>query len=219
MEYKKISTDRKVVALLGEMAVYFSEGRRPPRVGLNSSVDLPHCVAVYNLMHRTLKRLESAGSHQYRNVSRAASHMMWEMKAYLLEQVNGSSVKGEYDLVLPVELEPSDDVVGVEADPAHLVALGDLAGWAAVSNVTFRAMAYRGYQTGEGAREFDSSYHDALWAYRSLTASLDAEGVGENDRVRLAADDMHDWSEVQRMAMDAYGVFKRSGKEVARPGA
>ena len=219
MKYKKISTDRKVVALLGEMAVYFSEGRHAPRVGLNSSVDLPYCVAVYERMHTALKRLEGAGSAHYRNVSRAASHMMWEMKVYLLGQVQGASVKGEYDLVLPVELEASDAVGPVEADAVHLQVLGDLAGWAAVGNVAFRAMGYRGYQTEEGAREFDTSYREARGAYEVLKSKLDSAGAGEEDRVRLAARDMRDWVELQRLSMDAHGVFKRYAEEVRQPGA
>ena len=205
--------------MLGEMAVYFSEGRHPPRVGLSSSIDIPYCVAVYNLMHGTLKRIEGAGSAHYWNVSRAASHMMWEMKAYLLEQVKGSSVKGEYDLVLPVELEASDAVRSVETDASHLEVLGDLAGWAAVGNVAFRTMGYRGYQTEEGSREFSTIYREAHWAYESLRSSLDDAGVDEEDRVRMAARDMHDWSEAQRLSMDAHGVFKRYAEEVRQPGA
>ena len=219
MDYKKISRDRKLAALLGEMAVYFSEGRHAPRVGLSSNVDLPHCVAVYNLIHGTQKEIEGPGFPRYRNVSRAASHMMWEMKAYLLEQVRGSSVKGEYDLVLPVELEASEDVVAVEAEISHLEVLGDLAGWAAVGNVAFRAMRYRGYQTEEGAREFSTSYREACWAYESLRSSLDDAGVDEDDRVRMAAHDMHGWSETQRASMDAHGVFRRYAEEVGQPGA
>ncbi len=219
MKYKKISTDRKVVAMLGEIAVYFSEGRHAPRVGLSSSIDLPYCVAVYERMHWTLKRLEGAGSAHYRNVSRAASHMMWEMKAYLLEQVKGSSVKGEYDLVLPIELEASEAVRPVEADASHLEALGDLAGWAAVGNVAFRAMGYRGYETEEGSREFATSYREAHFAYDSLSSGLGDAGAGEEDRVRMAARDMRDWVEIQRRSMEAHGAFKRYAEEVQQPGA
>ena len=219
LTYKKISTDRKVAARLGEMAVYFSEGRHAPRIGWSHSVDIPYCVAVYNRMYATLRRLEGAGSAHYRNVSRAASHMMWEMKAYLLGAVPGSSVKGEYDLVLPVELESSEAVGPVEADPAHLEVLGDLAGWAAVGNVAFRAMGYRGYQTEEGSREFDTSNREAHGSYDSLRFRLDEAGAGEEDRIRLAARDMRDWVEIQRLSMDAHGVFKRYAEEVRQPGA
>ena len=219
MKHRKISVDRRLVGLLGEMAVYFSEGRHAPRVGLNSSVDLPYCVAVYERMHTALKRLKGGGSAHYWNVSRAASHMMWEMKVYLLGQVQGSSVKGEYDLVLPVELEASDAVGPIEADAVHLQVLGDLAGWAAVGNVAFRAMGYRGYQTEEGSREFDTGYREARGAYEVLKSKLDNAGAGEEDRVRLAARDMHDWSEAQRLSMDAHGAFKRYAEEVRQPGA
>ena len=145
--------------------------------------------------------------------------MMWEMKAYLLGAVPGSSVKGEYDLVLPVELESSEAVGPVEADPAHLEVLGDLAGWAAVGNVAFRAMGYRGYQTEEGSREFDTGYRDAYWAYDSLRSKLDATGVDEENRIRLAARDMLDWVEIQRQTVEAHGVFKQYAEEVRQPGA
>ena len=219
MKCKRITRNRKLAALLGEMAVYFSEGRHAPTVGLNASVNLPYCVAVYNRMYATLRRLEGTGSAHYRNVSRASSHMIWEMKAYLLEQVPGSSVKGEYDLVLPVELEPSDDVGPVKAATAQLSILGDLAGWAAVGNMAFRAMGYRGYQTEDGIHEFHASYRDAYWAYDAMRSSLDEVGADEEDRVRMAALDMHDWSELQRLSMEAHGAFKRDAEEVRQPGA
>ena len=78
------------------MAVYFSEGRHAPRVGLGRQrEDIPYCVAVYNRMYATLRDVSKVpGSAHYRNVSRAASHMMWEMKAYLLEQVPGIEREG-----------------------------------------------------------------------------------------------------------------------------
>ena len=70
-----------------------------------------------------------------------------------------------------------------------------------------------------GAREFDTSYREARGAYEVLKSKLDSAGAGEEDRVRLAARDMRDWVELQRLSMDAHGVFKRYAEEVRQPGA
>ena len=220
MTYKKISTDRKVAARLGEMAVYFSEGRHAPRVGLGRRVDIPYCVAVYNRMYATLRRLEGTGSAHYRNASRAASHMMWEMKAYLLEQVRGSSVKGEYELVLPVELEAS------EARSDLLRATPPTSRFSATSPVGLRCAAWQCSPWSIGAmrqrRGPVSSPPAIARPIGRMTPSDPSWTPQELTRKTASAwppRDMLDWVEIQRQTVEAHGVFKQHAEEVRQPGA
>ena len=226
MKYKKITTNRKRAALLGELAVYFEEGIHVPLApeGVPSiatwlrTVRDPLVAGFFEASSATYRALEAAGSPKSdRMAVRAARHILWEQREGAAYCIAGAEAEGGVGLMLPARITPVERAHMVEADADLLAVLGDLAGRAALCDLLRRDMEIKGSQPREDAHAFAVNYMEGSRADAVLQMKLREAVDVDNSRVRRGADGMRRWLQNLRAGLERKGVFKRYANEPGEP--
>ena len=226
MKYKRITSNRKRAALLGELAVYFEEGIGVPLApeGVPSiatwlrTVRDPLVAGFFEASSTTFGALEAAGSPKSdRMAIRAARHILWEQREFAAYSIAGAEAEGEIGLVLPARITPVERVPSVEADAELLAVLGDLAGRAALCDLLRRDMEKKGSHAREDVHSFAVNYIEGSRADVAFQMKLrEAEDVN-NSRVRRGADGMRRWLQSLRVGLERKGVFKQHSEDPGEP--
>ena len=225
MKYKKISANRKRAALLGELSVYFEEGLRallapegvPSIATWLRTVRDPMVAGAFEASHSTYKALEAAGAPTAdRRVVRAAQHILWELREYAASSIVGAAAEGAVGLALPPRIVPVERAPKVEADAELLAKLGDLAGWAALCDLTRRDMHRKGRELRDDVHGFALDYLEGSRSGEALHLKLCEAGADKNPRLRRAAAGLRKWLENLRSGLESKGAFKRYVEEYGK---
>ena len=116
----------------------------------------------------------------------AAQHILWELREYAAASIVGAAAEGVVGLALPPRIVPVERAPKVEADAELLATLGDLAGWAALCDLTRRDMHRKGRELRDDVHGFALDYLEGSRAGEAIHLKLCEAGADKNPRLRRA---------------------------------